>query len=138
MVLYSCLIDLLSLRLDPTRNFVDLSTARKIKDLVFHCDHTHTQWITRVLQTVESENLQRITLRPDIYTFVTTIQEATYQEWWELDRLLVHFRTSRSICPKLVFEMDLDKEDLRGCALSLLPEVTRRGLVDLVRYTGSQ
>ena len=54
--------------------------------------------------------------------------------------MLVQFRTSRSICPKVVYEVELDGNggddgiDWRDDALSLLPELTRRGLVDLVEY----
>jgi hypothetical protein len=54
------------------------------------------------LQTVESKNLQQITIHyPTILT--GTIEEAVHQaqEWQELDRLLVQFWTSRSIRPKI-------------------------------------
>ena len=116
---------------------LDLSAATKLKDLVLQSHQPNVRWITRALQSVKSNGLRRITLRPDPYTFLSPLQETTYQEWWDLDRLLVQFRTSRLICPKVVYKMNLD-EEMRGYALSLLPELTRRGLVDLVEYSSPQ
>ena len=84
------------------------------------------------LQTVESENLLRITVRPDADTFVRTIKEPVRQQWRDLDRLLVQFWTSHSIRPKITFEAGARRKDIRDYAPNLLPELTRRGLVDLV------
>jgi hypothetical protein len=52
------------------------------------------------LQTVQSENLQRITVRPGATYRMYPIGEAVRQEWRDLDRLLVRFWTSRPICLK--------------------------------------
>ena len=116
----------------------DLSTATKLKHLVFQCNQPNVQWITMALQTVDSEDLRQITLRPDSYTFRYTIEETVYREWEDLDRLLVQFGTSRSTRPKIVFEMELDERDLIQYALRLLPELAERGLVDTVEYLGPQ
>jgi len=116
---------------------LDLSTATKLRDLVFRSRQPNVRWITRALQSVKSD-LRRITLKPDPYTFINPIHETNFQEWWDLDRLLVQFRTSRSICPKVVHEMKRDEEGMSGHALTLLPELTRRGLVDLVKYSNSR
>ena len=131
-----CLIGTLPIRSGRGTEF-DLSMATKLKDLVFRSNLPSVRWITRALRSVKSNGLQRITLRSDLYTFTNPIQEATYQEWWDLDRLLVQFRTSRSICPKVVYEIKCEEEEMRGYALNMLPELTRRGLVDLVKYSNS-
>ena len=47
----------------------------------------------------------------------------------ELDRLLVQFWVTHSIRPRVV---NAAGKGLRGYGPSLLPELTRRGLVDLV------
>jgi len=127
------LIATLSQWLGPATTSFDLSTATKLKeDLVFRCAQPNVQWVTRALQSIKSKDLERITLLPSPFIF-RTIQEADYQEWWDLDRLLVQFRTSCSNCPKVVYDVGLGEKDLRGYAGSVLPELTRRGLVDVVK-----
>jgi len=88
------------------------------------------QWVTEALQTVESENLRRITLRPDSSCFT----EPEGQQWHDLDRLLVQFWTSHSIRPEILYKAREGREDIRDYVTSLLPELTGRGLVDLVEY----
>ena len=131
------LIDTLPLRLGPATISFDLSMATKLKDLVFRCKKPNVQWVTRALQSIKSKDLERITLRPGPYAFTGTVQEAVYQEWWDLDRLLVQFRTSLSVFPKVVYEMDLDEEDLRVYARYMLPGPTGRELVDVFKRSGS-
>jgi len=87
------------------------------------------------LQTVDSKDLQQITLRPDRYAFG---QETVRREWEDLDRLLVQFRTSRSIRPKISCEMEMDEGELTLYTSSLLPELATRGLVDMVQCSSSQ
>jgi len=116
----------------------DLSRATKLKYLVFQCNQPNVQWVTMALQTANSKDVQQITLRPDHYAFRHSIHETVYQEREDLDRLLVQFRTSRSIRPKIVYEMEVDEEDLTRYALNLLPELTVRGLVDTFVFSRSQ
>ena len=83
------------------------------------------------LQTAQSINLQQITIRSSTTTG-KPIVESAYQGWQDLDRLLLQFWTSHSIRPKIVF-----KDEEEGCILGhlvqkLFPELTRRGIVDLV------
>ena len=110
----------------------DLSTATKLKHLVFQCARPNVQWVTTALQSVKSKGLERITVRPDADTFVRTIKEPVHQQWHDLDRQLVDFWTSHSIRPKVTYEAGARRKDMRDCTQSLLPELTRRGLVDLV------
>jgi len=87
------------------------------------------------LQTLESKNLQRITIR--LYTVTTEepIEETVLQEWLDLDRMLVRFWTSHSIRPRLMYASNEGRKDMGDRAQSLLPELTKRDLVDLVEYT---
>jgi len=117
----------LSPRLGTATAPFDLSAATKLKDLTFLYNRPNIKRVTRALQSVKSKGLERITLRSGVYTFTSTIREKDYHEWWDLDRVLVQFLTSRSIGPKVVCEVDLD---LKGRARYLLPELTRRGLLD--------
>ena len=87
------------------------------------------------LQTVESKNLRRITIYLYTVTPEDTMEETVRKQWLDLDRLLVQFWTSRSIRPRLMHRSDKGGEDIRDRVPSLLPELTRRGLLDLVEYT---
>jgi len=90
------------------------------------------QWITMTLQTLNSKNLQSITIEPHNAT-PETVEEGAYQEWQDLDRSLVQFWTSHSIRPRFVYVPRWGKgKDLVADVPILLPELTRRGLVDLV------
>ena len=63
-----------------------------------------------------------------------SVEEMVRQEWQDLDHLLVQFRTSRSILVGIVCDVEVREEDLRDYIPGLLPELTRRGLVDVVEY----
>ena len=126
------LIDTLPLHSDSSAAAsFNLSTATKLKYLVFQCGRANVQWITEALQTVESKSLQQITVRP---YFPRMITELYCQQWHDLDWLLVQFWASHSIRPRVTYQAEVIKNDIRYYALSLLPELTRRGLVDLVKY----
>ena len=84
------------------------------------------------LQTVKSENLQSITISPD-RNVPTTIGEADRKGWNDLDMLLVQFWNTHSIRPRVMYPAGRENEYTRDCVPSLLPELTRRGLVDMVQ-----
>ena len=123
----------------PEVVFLDLTKAIKLKRVVFLRENTghatrHTvEWVTKTLQTVESKHLQSITVSPSNKDLPETIKQEAYQEWQDLDRLLVQFWTSHSIRPRVMYVAGRrGGKDLRADAPKLLPELTRRGLVDLV------
>jgi len=80
------------------------------------------------LQTVGSKNLQQITIHPHPTALTGT---EVRQEWQNLDHLLVRFWTSHSIRPRILYK---GGRETRDHASSMLPELTRRGLVDLVDH----
>ena len=85
------------------------------------------------LQTIKSKRLQQITVNPYGTAFVlNATEEMIYREWEDLDRLLIQLWTSRSIRPKVVYEVRGEERSLGKYAPNLLPELTRGGLVDVV------
>jgi len=112
---------------------VDLSKGAKLKRVIFlrKNNRSTVKWIAMTLRTVESRNLQNITLFTND-SLPATVGEAALQEWKDLDRLLVQFWTSHSIRPEVVYRARTWGKDLRSIASSLLPELSRRELVDLV------
>ena len=82
-----------------------------------------------VLQTVKSKNLRQITISQDAGLHdAASVGEELFPEWQDLDHLLVQFWTSHSIRPKLVD----GKKHLKDLTPTLFPELTRRGLLDIV------
>ena len=114
--------------------FLDLSKATKLKHVKFLRTRliSAIHWITTTLRTVESKSLQSIAIFPSNKKHPETVEEEAYQEWQDLDRLLVQFWTSHSIRPQVMYVAERGRKDLRDDVPNLLPELTRRGLVDLV------
>ena len=111
---------------------------------MFRCGPSSNEWVTKTLETITSrhQNLQRISIHlPQIFHQITREDGVTEWairidfgiQWLDLDNLLVQFWESRSIRPKVVYPLTNDrKEEMRNGAGHLLPEVTKRGIVDLV------
>ena len=116
----------------PSVHSIDLSTATKLKHLMLRCGGSSIQRVITSLQTVVSESLQQITIHPHATVLLGT---AVRQEWQYLDHLLVRFWTSHSIRPRIVYEQYMGEREMRNHTSSLLPELTRRGLIDLVEHS---
>ena len=101
------------------------------------------QWTTGTLKTITSNHgdLQGVSIHV-AYGYDTfgpgadirqAIGEINYGHWLDLDRLLIQFLESRSIRPKVIYSHTLRSEEVIDCVSSLLPEATRRGVIDLVK-----
>ena len=113
---------------------LNLSNAAKLKDLTFRRS-SNVPRIIAALQTVESTDLHQITIHPYTGVHGSLTNETVHREWQDLDRLLVQFCASHPIRPRLVYSQHDWGKDTRDHAPSLLPGLTRRGLVDLVKYS---
>jgi len=111
---------------------LDLSKATKLKDLTFLCSSSNVRWVTTALQTVESKHFHHIAIHPYAAVFRSPPEETVHSTWQDLDQLLVRFWTSHSIRIRLVYWPD--GGGTRDHASSLLPELIRRGLIDLVEH----
>ena len=74
----------------------------------------------------------------DITDIHHKIGETAYQEWLELDRLLVQLSESHSICLEILYNsrVEKDEERERNRMNILLPEVMKRGIAGLVGRRG--
>ena len=106
-----------------------LSSATKLKDVTFRLVKVAPQWITMALQTVNLKNLQQVVIQSYVTTDPT--EETVRREWEDLDHLLVHFRTTHSVRLQVVHEA-VEGNELGAHVLSLLPELAKRGLVEIV------
>ena len=86
------------------------------------------------LHTVRSTNLRHITIRPSLHISSRMMEEPVPQEWHDLDRLLVQFLSSHSIRPQFAYRAGIDGRFLRSNIQGLLPELIRKGALDLVEY----
>ena len=99
---------------------------------MFRCSIPNIRWITATLETLEFKNLQQITIRLYPTTLVELTEGANHRDLQDLDRMLVQLWISHSIRPLFVYVSEDGEKDMRGHVLRLLPELTRRGLVDVV------
>ena len=102
---------------------------------MFRCDMRNIRWIVAALRTVESQNLQRITLRLHPTSPGDWAEGTDYLECQDLDRTLVQFWISHSIRPQFVPIYRGGKKGTKDRVSRLLPELTERGLVDVVEQT---
>ena len=132
----------------PLLGLIDLSKATELKDLVFVCE-ANPEWIIMALQTVtrDHRNLRCVTIveAQALYTFssrnpvspniVHGIGETAYRAWLDLDRFLCQFSETRSILLEVLYDApdstQMDEEEARSSMESLIPELIKRGLVEL-------
>ncbi len=123
---------------------INLSKATRLNDVIFLVKSVNVEWITAALQTITPENqdLQRIVMYAPYYSAIfglgrdvrETIGELAYGRWLDLDHLLVHFWESRSIRPT-VMAASHGMRSLSDLVGGLLPEITGRGIMDLVEQS---
>ena len=100
------------------------------------------------LQTITSEHrdIQQISIHVSHITPLDRINantrqttgESAYGQWLDLDRLLVRFWELRSIRPRVIYVVVSEDEEKEAidCMSFLLPEITKRGIIDLGRHQG--
>jgi hypothetical protein len=123
---------------------IGLSKATKLKNVVFHLLSQSVEWVTAILKTIpKHRDLPEVSIHLP-FNVVTTgdggnaievIGETNLGEWLDLDRLLVQFWESSSIRPRVVRPMRMGRvRSTMYCVgyQSLLPEITKRGIIDLV------
>jgi hypothetical protein len=131
---------------DPSVGSIDLSKAKSLQEAEFGC-RVNPRSVVATLRTVTDDhrNLQHILLDAfdvliaphpnysDPESFVRAI-EASYREWLELDHLLVGLWQVHSIRVKFKYEVlaSIGGKVSRLCVESLLPQLTARGVVELV------
>jgi len=112
-----------------------------LENVAFRVSSQTVSWVTMALQSVapEHRDLRRISIYlPYDLTLVnddTDIRRSlgeTVSGWWsDLDRLLVEFWESRSIRPRVgCTRWGEGGQDTEYCIRCLLPEITKRGIVD--------
>ena len=114
----------------------------KLKSIVFRCGYSSSEWVATTLETItpQHRDLQQIAIHPDIWDddgddiFESIVDTDPGAQWLDVDRLLVQFWDSRSIRSKFMYlpMAGNEKVEIRDRAGRLLPELTKRGIIDLV------
>jgi hypothetical protein len=120
---------------------IDLSKATKLKDVVFQLESRGVKWVIAALRTITPKHRDLRQIRIDVSFNVVllgaganvpqAIGEANYRQWLDLDRFLVQFWESHSIRPKFT---STTERDMRKRFRRLLPEITKRGIIDILEY----
>jgi len=119
---------------------VDLSKATKLKDVTFQVNSPSVSWIATVLRTItpKHRDFRQISISIPYNSFQLhriwpATQETIRRQGLDLDRLLVQIWESHSIHPRMTCGVPAwDEEGVKGPIDWLLPEVARRGIMDLV------
>ena len=127
----------------PRSASIDLSKATKLKDVAFQPTSRSVKWITTTLKTASKHrDLREISIHLDSYVaivgaggdVVQVIGEEIWEEWLDLDRLLVQFWESSSIRPKVVVMVQIAGAWNARYSVGyerLLPDITERRIIDL-------
>jgi len=110
---------------------IDLSNATKLKQVVFQPKTLYAMWITIALQTITSSHLQQIQIYvPSRSTSIGN--HDTDRQWMDLDRHLVQLWELHAICTKVIYSAAREEKVVCGYIRGLLPEMTKRGIIELV------
>ena len=119
---------------------LDFSNTPRLKEVVFRVKTRSAVWMTLALETItpDHRDFHQITIHVPEYgpsianptNLRKTFGESFYNQWMDLDRLLVQLWESRGIRPKIVCQVE---ENERGAACEyigcLFPEIMERGLI---------
>jgi len=116
-----------------------------LKDLVFRVESQGVDWINTTLRTIapEHRDFRQITIYLPYDAALSgaganvrqSVGEYVFGQWSELDHLLVQLWESRSIRPRTLYLAPGGTgKDIIECVGCLLPEVTRRGIIDLAEW----
>jgi len=85
-----------------------------------------------MIHTVEPKNLHRLSLELPrcVMTEDPTWEAVHRREWLDLESLLVQFWASHSLRSKVIYTTGGEK-GVRDDMATFLPELTRRGIIDL-------
>ena len=124
----------------PWSGSLDLSGTTKLRDVTFRLDSLSVEWVMAALQTIKPKprDLRQIAIYMPRYlapadpcaNIRQSIGEASFGQWLDLDHLLVELWESHSVHSVASCVTRKGKRcDERGFIGSLLPEITRRGVI---------
>jgi len=113
----------------------DLSRLTKLRQVVFRFHRHYPTWITMALKTITPKHRDiRVSLHIPIYPghVAYSPEDEVGRQWVDLDHALIRLWESHGVRTRVVYSSGDEKEEAREYIGELLPEVTRRGIVELV------
>ena len=122
----------------------NLSKATKLRHAVFRLESLKVEWVTVILQAItpKHQDLQHISIYMHGYMLPPIcpgfkarliVGERVFEQWLDLDRLLVQFWESRSIRPRFVCgQMGEYEQSVKRSIGCLLPVAAGGGMFDVV------
>ena len=123
---------------------IDLSKATKLREVAFNLDGIYNPWVTMTLKTVTPRHidLQEITISSSTLSrFVRRLPNIRryaghrLRQWMELDTVLVQLWESHPVHVKIAYCSGVDWEQVPELIEELMPETTRRGIVETVDFS---
>ena len=120
---------------------IDLSKVTKLKEVTFHLQHLSVACVTLTLKTITSEHrdiqesliqARALSNLTDWPTSTAAVGDNTRGQWLDLERILIQLWKLHTACAKIGYYPGMRGEchQLMG---DLLPEATKRGIVELVK-----
>lgn len=111
---------------------IDLSKATRLREVVIRLWNLDDGWAGLGLKTLtpEHKDLQLISIYIKIPEY--GIETEALSLWVDLDHTLVQLWESKAITIRVTYDVDNEKTEGRKFVEQLLPEVARRGIVELV------
>jgi hypothetical protein len=119
----------------------DLSKATKLRHAVFRLHRDYPIWITMALKTIASERTElRISLHVPVYrgSIASSFDEEVGRQWADLEFTLIRLWESHGVRTRVVYDPGEEKGEAREYIERLLPEVMKRGIIELVVNFSSQ
>ena len=125
---------------------IDLSKATNLRGVVIRLRNPDGTWAGLMFKTLTSEHkdLRWISIymgfrgQVDIHQLQQRDQAEISRRWRDLDHTLVQLWESNKTATRIIYITAGDgKTRAREYAEQLLPEITRRGIVELVAYSDS-
>lgn len=127
---------------DPRAGSIDFSKATRLKEVEFNLTQIEVVWIAMALKTLTYKNrdLREILL----HIFVESspedepdnvrepIGDEVHKQWVDLDQVLVQLWESNAIHTKVIYPTRREEEETREYIGTLLPEMVRRGIVEMM------
>jgi len=126
---------------DPKPATFNLSNTTKLRDVVFRPQSLTVKWISLALQAVTSDHQDLRRISVDVPYHLAglrvgedpwrVIGEGLVEEWFGLDRILLHLLESLSIRTDVIWTWGGSVRVLGNYIGCLLPEVMKRGMVTI-------
>jgi hypothetical protein len=134
----------LSALVSPWAGSIDFSEVINLKDVAFGLAGPEDVEIAMALETITSKHadFRKVSIiiqiglpdvdDPDVDDIRNAIVERVYRQWMNLDRVLFQLWESKKIHTKVIYATMGEVGDALEYVVALLPEMTKRGLVEIV------